>query len=94
MESIKGLVLDKKVIKYRSKLREFNRKYERDNNSKLDNGVYVQGANGQETKKAVPLTKTTGVKGEKEDKARQQGSGRLGKINAAQAHHAIGIMFH
>ncbi len=34
----------KKVIKLSSKLREFDRRYERENNSQLDNGVYVQPA--------------------------------------------------
>ncbi len=43
-ENARGLILPKKVIKFRSKLRELNRRYERDNNSKLDNGVYVQSA--------------------------------------------------
>jgi hypothetical protein len=33
-----------KKIKFKSKLREVDRKYERDNNSKVDNGMYVKNA--------------------------------------------------
>ena len=36
------MVVSKKTIKFCSKLREYNRKYERENNSQQDNGVYVQ----------------------------------------------------
>jgi len=42
IESIKPLIISKKAIKFSSKLREVDRQYERDNNSKIDNGVYVQ----------------------------------------------------
>lgn len=35
-------IVDSKIVKFKSKLREYNRKYERDNNSKIDNGMYVK----------------------------------------------------
>ena len=41
-EDISDLVADKKIIKFKSKLREYDRRYERDNNSKIDNGMYVK----------------------------------------------------
>ena len=40
--NIKEEIVSNKTIKFRSKLREHNRKYERDNNSNIDNGVYVK----------------------------------------------------
>lgn len=42
MCKLQTMVVSKKTIKFCSKLREYNRKYERDNNSQQDNGVYVQ----------------------------------------------------
>lgn len=39
---LQKIVVSKKTIKFCSKLREYNRRYERDNNSQQDNGVYVQ----------------------------------------------------
>ena len=44
IEEIKAQTVNKKIIKFSSKLREVNRQYERDNNSNIDNGVYVQSA--------------------------------------------------
>jgi len=44
MESVEPLIVSRKVIKFSSKLREINRKYERDNNSNNDNGIYVNNA--------------------------------------------------
>jgi len=46
MERVKRIAQNKKVIKFNSKIRECDRKYERNNNSKLDNGVYVQLGHG------------------------------------------------
>jgi len=42
LETIKPLIISKKNIKFYSKLREIDRQYERDNNSNIDNGIYVQ----------------------------------------------------
>ena len=42
IDDMEPMVVSKKVIKFSSKLREVDRKYERDNNSNLDNGVYVK----------------------------------------------------
>ena len=39
---VQPLIESRKIIKFSSKLREINRQYERDNNSNIDNGVYVQ----------------------------------------------------
>lgn len=39
---IQNLIVNKKIIKFKSKLREYDRKYERENNSQQDNGVYLQ----------------------------------------------------
>ena len=44
IESVQPLIISKKAIKFCSKLREIDRQYERDNNSKIDNGVYLQSA--------------------------------------------------
>ncbi len=44
LESVEPLVLNRRAIKFCSKLREVDRQYERDNNSKIDNGIYVQAA--------------------------------------------------
>ena len=44
IESVKPLVVAKRTLKFSSKLREIDRQYERNNNSKLDNGVYVAAA--------------------------------------------------
>lgn len=41
MESVEPLIVSRKAIKFSSKLREINRRYERDNNSNNDNGIYV-----------------------------------------------------
>jgi hypothetical protein len=40
--SIKELLMPRKVIKYTPKVREINRQYELNNNAELDNGVYHQ----------------------------------------------------
>lgn len=40
-------VVSKRVIKFSSKLREVNREYERDNNSNIDNGIYLKSANAK-----------------------------------------------
>ena len=42
MKSVEPMIVSRKIIKFCSKLREANRQYERDNNSNIDNGVYVQ----------------------------------------------------
>ena len=41
IEEIKSQITKKKTIKFLSKLREIDRKFERDNNSNIDNGIYV-----------------------------------------------------
>eukprot|EP00826_Nyctotherus_ovalis_P044005 TRINITY_DN4706_c0_g1_i14.p2 TRINITY_DN4706_c0_g1~~TRINITY_DN4706_c0_g1_i14.p2 ORF type:complete len:110 (-),score=20.43 TRINITY_DN4706_c0_g1_i14:100-429(-) len=46
MEEMKELIVSRKSVKFCSKLREVDRQYERDNNSNIDNGVYVQGLGG------------------------------------------------
>jgi len=33
---------DKNIMKLKSKLREFDRRYERENNNKQDNGIYIK----------------------------------------------------
>jgi hypothetical protein len=43
LKSIEPMIVSRKMLKFSSKLREVNRKYERDNNSNIDNGVYIQG---------------------------------------------------
>ena len=43
-------VQPKKMLKFSSKLREYDRRYERNNNSQLDNGVYVQPVGGASPK--------------------------------------------
>lgn len=42
IETVEPLVVSRRVIKFSSKLREINREYERDNNSNIDNGIYVK----------------------------------------------------
>jgi len=44
LKSIEPMIMSRKMLKFSSKLRDVNRKYERDNNSNIDNGVYIQGA--------------------------------------------------
>ena len=34
--------LEEKIIKFKPKLREIDRRYERDNNSNVDNGMYLE----------------------------------------------------
>ena len=41
MREVEDKIINKKILKFESKLREYNRRYERDNNSKLDNGIYL-----------------------------------------------------
>ena len=36
----KGMIVDKKVIKYGNRVKDINRQYEMNNNCDLDNGVY------------------------------------------------------
>ena len=50
VESVLRLVQSKRIIKFHSKLREIDRRYERNNNSQLDNGVYVQPVGGASPK--------------------------------------------
>jgi len=50
LKQIEDKYLPKKTIKLHSKLREFDRRYERNNNSQLDNGVYVQPVGGASPK--------------------------------------------
>eukprot|EP00826_Nyctotherus_ovalis_P026844 TRINITY_DN2093_c0_g1_i11.p1 TRINITY_DN2093_c0_g1~~TRINITY_DN2093_c0_g1_i11.p1 ORF type:complete len:213 (+),score=29.98 TRINITY_DN2093_c0_g1_i11:136-774(+) len=60
IESITPLVVKKSTIKFLSKLREVNRQYERDNNSNIDNGIYVKSmAFKQPVKTALPISRTT-----------------------------------
>jgi len=90
IEMTKNLIVDKKIIKYRSKLREFNRKYERDNNSKLDNGVYVQAAGNLANKVNQPKSEKTLIKTDKEEKSKQQGSGKTTKGIITNQHPTMG----
>ena len=71
LEEAEKHVAVKRIIKFKSKLREFDRRYERDNNSKLDNGVYVQPA-------LNALSKAISPKNE-EEKGRQHDLSRTGK---------------
>ena len=41
IKEIRPLVISKRIIKFSSKLREVDRQYESDNNSNIDNGIYV-----------------------------------------------------
>jgi len=41
-KSIDNLYINRNVIKFCSKLREFDRNYEKNNNCELDNGVYIE----------------------------------------------------
>jgi hypothetical protein len=52
IENLEENMQSKKVVKFSSKIREFDRRYERDNNSQLDNGVYVQAINDLELPKS------------------------------------------
>jgi len=54
IESIKPLVV-RRGIKFSSKLREVDRQYERDNNSKIDNGIYVRSTAFKEPIKSTPF---------------------------------------
>jgi len=48
----------KKGIKFSSKLREVDRQYERDNNSNIDNGIYVRSMIFKEpTKSTSPISR-------------------------------------
>lgn len=59
IESIKPLVV-KKAIRFMPKLREANRQYERDNNSRIDNGVYVHSMTfKQRVEAAQHISRTT-----------------------------------
>lgn len=53
---IQKQLINKKIIKFSSKLREFDRRYERENNSQLDNGVYVQVVNDTQSPKTGSST--------------------------------------
>jgi hypothetical protein len=58
VESVTPLVVPKRTLKFSSKLREFDRQYERNNNSKLDNGVYVSAPSNPGAKdKTQPFSK-------------------------------------
>ena len=52
ISSIERKVINKKTIKFASKLRELNRRYERNNNSNIDNGIYVKSVLSKYTNKA------------------------------------------
>ena len=53
---IEELLVDRKAFKLKSKLREFDRRYEQDNNSNADNGTYVK-INDKNIKKEKKNTK-------------------------------------
>ena len=62
MEDIKPMLVNRKMIKFCPKLREVNRQYERDNNSNIDNGVYLHdmdSANLTKTRSGNHVSKTT-----------------------------------
>ncbi len=48
LDAVLPLVVPKRTVKLSSQLRELDRRYERENNSRLDNGVYVQLASSQQ----------------------------------------------
>ncbi len=64
IEDLTRQALSRRVIKFHSKLRELDRRYERNNNSQLDNGVYVQPVGGASAKgyggKALSTPSTPG----------------------------------
>lgn len=71
IESVSKKAVNKRAIKFHSKLREFDRKYERNNNSQLDNGVYVQPVGGASTKgygKPPPSLSTPSTPGQQSPK--------------------------
>jgi len=41
LNNVEPLIISKRAIKFSSKLREVNRQYEKDNNSNIDNGIYI-----------------------------------------------------
>ena len=45
IDSIEPMIMSKRTIKFASKIREVNRQYEKDNNSNINNGIYLQAAN-------------------------------------------------
>lgn len=59
LNKMQNLIVSKKAIKFSSKLRELDRKYERDNNSQQDNGIYVQEVNNKIISKKFQRTKST-----------------------------------
>ena len=42
IETVRPLILNKRIVKFSSKLRKINREYERNNNSNIDNGIYLK----------------------------------------------------
>lgn len=57
-DEVELLIESRKIIKFSSKLREVNRQYERDNNSNIDNGVYVQHMNARSSLKSYSTRST------------------------------------
>ena len=53
------LIISKKVIKFKPKLREINREYERNNNSYLDNGIYIRFIESEKHIQPPIVAKTT-----------------------------------
>ena len=64
IQQISDKAEDKRSIKFKSKLREFDRRYERENNSKLDNGMYVKNLNN-----GTMMTEVKKEKAEKKQKS-------------------------
>ena len=59
MENIEPLIVSRRIIKFSPKLREFNRRYERDNNSNIDNGIYVQSLSSNNSPRAFSTRSTS-----------------------------------
>jgi hypothetical protein len=53
LSRVEPLVISKRIIKFSSKLREVDRQYEKDNNSNIDNGIYVDPLNKINSPKIV-----------------------------------------
>lgn len=92
IETVEALVVSKRIIKFSSKLREINREYERDNNSNIDNGIYLKPASTITTivspkahNKKDSITKTNQINKATLDKMEDMGFDRkftIGSINA------------
>jgi len=95
VETIESLILNKRTIKFSSKLREINREYERDNNSKIDNGIYLKSTNAIISSKTYykkdSIPRTNQINKRVLDKMEEMGFDRkfvIGSINASSHNNA------